>query len=159
MLERIKFSAFIILVLSIFAFVLQMEGTRRVRHTRSGQWVQPHGYPWRANMNAWNSSWVRWPQYYAYYGYPIAASNYYYSFPTNTSFFYSYPSTYADWTYPSYPFVGKFYTNQTPFYPGRARAPYLKMRRRGYFRPSPRPSISPPVERRERAKTGVFFDS
>lgn len=90
--------------------------TRRIEMYRSHQ---PYRNYWSTPYGRWNGSRFGWPSYYAYYGYPIQGSIYYYSYPMNSSFYYSYPSTYTNWTYPSYPYVGKYYVNQTPFYPKR----------------------------------------
>jgi hypothetical protein len=57
-----------------------------------------------------------WPSYYSYYGYPIDGSSYYYSYPLNSAYYYSYPSYYTNFSYPSYPYNGYYYINDTKHY-------------------------------------------
>ena len=100
----------------------------------------------------WYGNRFGWPSYYAYYGYPIQGSIYYYSFPTNSSWYYSYPSYVRDWTYPSYPYVGKYYINDTPVPAYRLRSPYRYPRTVSVFE-TPRGR-----ERRQiPQRTGVFI--
>lgn len=108
----------------------------------------------RGNLGNYYRNTRHWPSYYSYYGYPIVASPYYYSFPMNNNFFDSYPSYFTDWTYPSYPYVGKYYINDAPVSASKFHA--QKRYRRGIFRPSGTSSsviISSPQE----GKTGGVF--
>lgn len=112
-----------------------------------------YDYPY-SRWFGWEGNAFGWPSYYAYYGYPIVGSTYYYSFPTNSSFYYSYPSYSTQWTYPSYPYVGKFYVNNTPVNPRRLPAPYRYFHG-GYSRV--RPSSRQPTPQ-ARASTSVFIN-
>ena len=94
----------------------------------------------------------RWPAYYAYYGTTIYGSSYLYSYPLNSNFYHSYPSYYTNYVYPSYPFNGKYYVNQTPI-----PNPYF-YRSRSYskIRPSVTPSYSYQIFE-SNGRTGVFL--
>lgn len=107
--------------------------------------------PYYFHYNGWYGNSLGWPSYYANYGYPIAGSYYYYSFPTNSSFYYSYPSYFNDWTYPSYPYSGKYYVGSTPFYPKTVTS-----RRPRYVVITPPRATSQYT--RERINRGVFIN-
>lgn len=76
----------------------------------------------------WPARYPRWPAYYAYYGYPFYGSTYYYSYPLNSSFYYSYPSYYTNYIYPSYPYNGYYYLNNYPIPSPRYRYAYPSYR-------------------------------
>lgn len=108
--------------------------------------------PAKIATNNRNRNPLHWPSYYNYYGYPIVDSVYYYSFPSNSNFFDSYPSTYTNWTYPSYPYVGKYYVNDAPV-PASKMAPRRYLQRRSVDA-APSVIISTPQEGTAR---GVFI--
>lgn len=118
-----------------------------VTHRHQWRGNRSYGYPGRLRGRPLYPS--RWPSYYAYYRYPIAGSIYYYSYPTNSNFFYSYPSYSTDWTYPSYPYVGKYYVND---------APHNATRRLPTRRYVPPPSATLQDHPQRTSKTSVFIN-
>lgn len=123
------------------------------------KWGETHSNRSPTRWGGWQGNPFGWPSYYAYYRYPIAGSIYYYSFPTNSSFYYSYPSYSTNWTYPSYPYVGKYYVNDAPIPANRLHAPYSRYSRTySISTPQAHPfsSSAPPQE--EKMNTSVFIN-
>ena len=168
-MRSFRLAALCLLALSLTFIPFEFLSAHRIvgRRVPSSRNDYLRGHRWRTNhRNAYPSRWggwqgnpFGWPSHYAYYGYPISGSLYYYSFPTNSNFYYSYPSYFSDWTYPSYPYVGKYYVNNAPVPSSRLHPPYHynleNPRSFSIITPAPSPYISETPQ--EKPSSGVFF--
>lgn len=116
-------------VLAIFFSFLPLEG--RPLHGARTSYKQGYGYRQGYGRNyhyrynrGWTGNQFRWPPNYAYYGYPRTGLVYQYTYPFDSSYFYSYPSSHRGWTYPSYPYNGTYYVDSTPIHSNKYYASY-----------------------------------
>lgn len=122
-----------ILIFTVFALCfscLSIEG--RPLQGGGKRYAYGHGrnYPYRyAYKSGWAGNQTGWSPYY-YYGYPRSRLVYQYTYPFDSSYFYSYPSSRRGWTYPSYPYNGTYYVNDTPIPANKYYSSYRSYRSR-----------------------------
>lgn len=121
-------------ILALLGFPFELFANRQVPASRGYRFQYRNSYP-----QEWTRYPRRMPAYYFYYAHPSAL-------PPSSNLYYSFPSYYRNWTYPSYPYNGRYYVNSTPI-----RPKYIN--KVPSFKPLPPQPI--PIERE--TSTGVFF--